>query len=216
MNQKSQAMPFSMPMYRTWVPERVRPWLYVLMAVCFQFSNGVYLGSLNEMRGITDFMNEDVQMCLYANLAGMAIWFPMLIRMKFRFTNQQLLYSAALVVGICNFLSMHCASIQLPWLMLICFISGIAKIQGTFECMSNVQLWITPTRDVSKFFPVLHVILLTAIEGGGFVAAYFSYHYTWEMMHVVIVGCMCFVLLVQMLCCRPFWWLLSHATANAA
>ncbi len=37
------------------------------------------------------FMIEDVMFLLYATLAGMAMWFPMLFRMKFRFTNQQLL-----------------------------------------------------------------------------------------------------------------------------
>lgn len=202
--QSSPPMPFVMPMYKEWVPKGIRPWLYILMAFCFQFSNGMYLGSLGEIRGATDLMSQDVLMCLYASLAGMAICFPMLIRMKFRFTNRQLLCTAAVVMAVCNLLTMHSPSIALPWLMLICFVSGIAKIQGTFECISNVQLWITPTRDVSRFFPVLHLVLLTAIEGGGFLAAWFCYHYTWEMMHVVTVGTMSLVLLVQLLCCRPF------------
>ena len=197
-------MVFAMPMYKKWVPKAIRPWVYVLMAVCFQLSNGVYLGSLSEIRGATGFMSEDVLMCMYANLAGMAIWFPMLVRMKFRFTNKQLLCTAAVTMGVCNLLTMNCPTIGLPLLMLICFISGIAKIQGTFECMSNIQLWITPTRDGSRFFPVLHIILLSAIEGGGFIAAWFSYHYVWEMMHIMTVGNMCFVLLVQLFCCRPF------------
>ncbi len=29
---------FSMPMFKTFVPESLRPWLYVLTAFCFQFS----------------------------------------------------------------------------------------------------------------------------------------------------------------------------------
>ena len=181
-------MGFSMPMMRRWVPRALQPWIYVLTAFCFQFSGGMYLGALDEIRGTTNFMIEDVMMLLYATLAGMAVWFPMLFKMKFRFTNQQLLCTSAIVIGICNLVTMHSQS--MPLLLVVCFIAGIAKIQGTFECMSNIQQWITPKRDFAVFFPVLHIILLTAIEGSGWLAAWMGHHLTWQMMHVFTVATM--------------------------
>ena len=39
-------MTFSMPMFRNWVPKRLRPWIYVICAFCVQFSGGMYLGAL--------------------------------------------------------------------------------------------------------------------------------------------------------------------------
>ena len=195
-------MGFAMPMMKDWVPRSVQPWLYVLSALCFQFSGGVYLGALEGIRGTTNFMIEDVMFLLYASLAGMAAYFPMLFRMKFRFTNQQLLCASAIVLAICNIVTMHSQS--MPVLIVACFIAGMAKIQGTFECMSNIQLWITPRRDFAVFFPVLHIILLTAIEGSGWLAAWFGHHFTWQMMHVFTVGTMSLVLLIQLICCRPF------------
>ena len=196
------SMDFSMPMMKGWVPRRIQPWLYVLTAFCFQFSGGVYLGGRDGIRSTTNFMIEDVLFLLYATLAGMAVYFPMLFRMKFRFTNQQLLCSSAIVLGVCNILTMYCQS--MPILTVVCFIAGMAKIQGTFECMSNIQLWITPRRDFAVFFPVLHIILLTAIEGSGWLAAWFGHHFTWQMMHVFTIGTMLFVLLTQIVFCRPF------------
>lgn len=195
-------MGFSMPMMKGWVPRRIQPWMYVLTALCFQFGGGIYLGALDGIRGTTNFMIEDVLFLLYATLAGMAVYFPMLFRMKFRFTNRQLLCGSAIVLGICNVLTMHCQS--MPVLTVVCFIAGMAKIQGTFECMSNIQLWITPRRDFAVFFPVLHIILLTAIEGSGWLAAWFGHHFTWQMMHVFTMGNMLFVLLTQAIFCRPF------------
>lgn len=195
-------MGFSMPMMKGWVPRHVQPWLYVLTALCFQFSGGIYLGALDGIRGTTNFMIEDILFLLYATLAGMAVYFPMLFRMKFRFTNKQLLCGSAIVLAICNVLTMHCQSMHV--LMIVCFIAGMAKIQGTFECMSNIQLWITPRRDFAVFFPVLHIILLTAIEGSGWLAAWFGHHFTWQMMHVFTIGTMSFVLLTQAIFCRPF------------
>ncbi len=94
-----------MPMFRSFVPGRIRPWIYVLMAFTFQFSGGLYLGTLNQMMGETSLMREDLQMCLYANLSGMAIYFPLLFRMKFRFTNKTLLCAAATGVLLCNLLA---------------------------------------------------------------------------------------------------------------
>ena len=197
-----QGMGFSMPMMKGWVPRRIQPWLYVLTAFCFQFGGGIYLGASEGIRGISDFMIEDMLFLMYATLAGMAVYFPMLFRMKFRFTNRQLLCGSAVILAACNVLTMRCQS--MPVLMAVCFIAGMAKIQGTFECMSNIQLWITPRRDFAVFFPVLHVILLTAIEGSGWLAAWFAHHFTWQMMHVFTIGTMMFVLLTQAICCRPF------------
>ena len=195
-------MGFCMPMMKRWVPRPLQPWIYVVTAFCFQFSGGLYLGALDEIRGTTQFKIEDVMMLLYATLAGMAVWFPMLFRMKFRFTNQQLLCTSAIVIGLCNVITMH--SYSMPLLLLVCFMAGIAKIQGTFECMSNIQNWITPKRDFAVFFPVLHLILLTAIEGGGWLAAWMGHHLTWQMMHVFTIATMSFVLLTQLVLCRPF------------
>ncbi len=197
-----QGSGFSMPMMKDWVPRRIQPWIYVLTAFCFQFSGGMYLGALDGIRGTTNLMLEDVLFLLYSTLAGMAVYFPMLFRMKFRFTNRQLLCGSAIILGICNLLTMHCQT--MPVLAVACFIAGMAKIQGTFECMSNIQIWITPKRDFAVFFPVLHIILLTAIEGSGWLAAWFGHHFTWQMMHVFTIATMSFVLLSQMLLCRPF------------
>ena len=159
MSGTAQPIPFSMPMFKSFVPERIRPWIYVFIAFTFQFSGGLYLGTLNQMMGETTLMREDLLMCLYANLAGMAIYFP-LFRMKFRFTNKTLLCGAATGVLLCNLVAPHITFLPLLWL--VCFIEGMCKIQGTFECMSNIQLWMSPTRDLDESDTRLYRILSDA------------------------------------------------------
>ena len=195
-------MPFAMPMYREWVPRRIQPWLYIVTVLCIQFSGGVYLGALEAVRGTTNLMIEDLLMLLYATLAGMAVWFPMLFRMKFRFSNRFLLITSAVVIAVCNFITMRTTNMAI--LLPLCFIAGIAKIQGTFDCMSYIQLWITPPRDFGVFFPVLHIVLLTAITGSAWLAAVVAFHFTWQMMHVLTIGTMCYVVLSQLVLCRPW------------
>ena len=195
-------MPFSMPMFRSFVPGRVRPWMYVFIAFTFQFSGGLYLGTLNQMMGETALMREDLLMCLYANLAGMAIYFPLLFRMKFRFTNKTLLCAAATGVLLCNLLAPHITFLPLLWL--VCFIEGMCKIQGTFECMSNIQLWMSPTRDFTVFFPVLHIIILGSMQLSDILATSLMYYYHWDYMQLFICGVMMVDLLLLTVCTRHF------------
>ena len=194
--------PFTMPMMRTFVPRRVQPWLYVVLAFTFQFSGGLYLGTLNQMIGETALMREDLLMCLYANLAGMAIWFPLLFRMKFRFTNKTLLSAAATGVMVCNLVAPHITVLPLLWA--VCFVEGICKIQGTFECMSNIQLWMTPKRDFTVFFPFLHIIILGSMQLSDLLATALMHHYHWSYMHLLMAGVMMVDLLVLTLCTRHF------------
>lgn len=194
-------MVFSMPMYHDWVPQWVRPWIYVVLAFCFQFSNGMYLGAMNNIVGERGIMREDVQMCLYSTLIGMALYFVILFRMKFRFTNKALLMTSAAVILLCQWLAT--LQLPLPVLWALCVVCGMAKIQGTFECMSIIQLWMTPKRDFGVFFPLLHIILLTSIEYTGYLSAWFAYDMHWTYMHYFVMLLMLLVLTVQALLTRP-------------
>ena len=194
--------PLVMPMFRSFVPRKMQPWIYLFIAVTFQLSGGVYLGALNHMIGGMAVMREDILMCMYANLAGMAIYFPLLFRMKFRFTNKTLLTSAALGVLLCNLIAPHITFLPLLWL--ICFIEGMCKIQGTFECMSNIQLWMTPKRDFTVFFPWLHIVILGSIQLSDLITTYLMFHYHWTYMNLFIAGLMLIVLLIQTTCIKHF------------
>lgn len=133
MSGTAQPMPFSMPMFRNFIPEQIRPWIYVFIAVTFQFSGGLYLGTLNQMMGETTLMREDFLMCLYANLAGMAIYFPLLFRVKFRFTNKTLLCGAATGVLLCNLIAPHITFLPLLWL-----IYASSKVCVRYKALLNV------------------------------------------------------------------------------
>ena len=191
-----------MPMFKEWVPAGVRPWLYVYLAFTFQLSSGVYLGSLNEMMGSMSLMREDILMCLYSGLCGLAFTFPILFRTKFRFTNRTLLLVSALGIAACNIAGMLVTSLPLLWLL--CFVAGCLKIQGTFECMSNIQLWMTPRRDFRVFFPLLHLWIMLSISVSDLLAVYFCYVSTWHAMAWLMGGVMLFNALWLGLCTRHF------------
>ena len=98
--------PFSMPMYRDWVPKQIRPWIYVLMLIMFQLTGCIYLGVVSQITGTTGLMRDDIMFIGICNVIGVNMPFPFLFRYKFRFTNRQLLLNAALVIIACNLLAL--------------------------------------------------------------------------------------------------------------
>lgn len=175
-----------MPMFRAGIPKPIRPWVYVIFAFLFQMSGGLYMGALSEIVSGRQLLREDVLMCLYCNLAGMTVYFPLLFRLKFHFSNKLLLLWAAAGLMLCQFLAPLAPN--LPCLWALCLLSGFCKIQGTFECMSVIQLWITPKRDFGVFFPVLHIFILGAMQVSDFLAAHIAYAWGWEYMHLLMAG----------------------------
>ena len=197
---------FSMPMFAKWVPLCLRPWIYVFMAFCFQFSNGMYLGAMNNIIGERGIMREDVQMCLYATLTGMAFYFPLLFRMKFRFSNKLLLMTAASVVLVCNFFTM--LPLPLPILWALCVLCGMAKIQGTFECMSSIQLWMTPKRDFTVFFPLLYSVVLGNMSLSPWIAEHLIYIYqSWQAINWLMAGIMFTIAIVLLFTTHNFMFM---------
>lgn len=192
-NYPPQNFSFQMPMYHSFIPKKIRPWTYVMFAFGFQLSGGMYMGALNEIIGGHSLMREDVLMCLYSNLAGMAVYFPLLFRMKFRFTNKTLLLASAFIIAFCNIITPYIETLPLLWA--VCFICGCAKLQGTFECMSNIQLWITPKRDFAVFFPVLQLIILCSIQISDLLTTWFVHHAHWQFMHLFVSAYMLIIAL---------------------
>ena len=99
--------PFRVPSFNGYIPRRLQPWIYLLFAFIFLMSGGIYGGAMSQVMGEYSLMREDVLMIIMFNVVGVAMPFPFLFKMKFHFTNRQLLLNAALVVAACNFLIMY-------------------------------------------------------------------------------------------------------------
>lgn len=179
-------IPTRVMLFRDWVPDLLRVILCLFFAVAFQFSGGIYLSSVSQMVGSLSLMQEDIMMAGYASFAGMTIIFPILFRLKFRFTSRSILMFVCPALIICNLITMSTDS--LPLLVITCFIAGMLRMWGTFEALSNVQLSLTPTRNFAVFFPVVYLIVLGSIQLSGLVTVYLGYWADWRYMHWFIIG----------------------------
>lgn len=195
--------PFAMPMMNGFVPRAIQPWIYLLFAFLFQLSSGTYGGAVAHIMGDTTMMREDVLMIVLCGVVGVNMPFPFLFRFKFRFTNRNLLFNAAVAIAACNILSTMTESI--PVLCFLSYVAGFFKLCGTFECMSNIQLWMTPKRDFAIFFPLLYCIVL----GNMSLSPWFTIHITYifqdyQTMQFIMAGIMFAVALLVRLLTHDF------------
>ena len=117
------------------VPTPVCIVISLICAMIFQFNGGVFLPTAYQMSSALGWIQEDVMMAGYASFIGMTIIFPILIRLKFRFTTRSILMTVCPILIICNIIAINVHN-QLI-LIITCFISGFFRMWGTFECFSN-------------------------------------------------------------------------------
>lgn len=193
--------PFDIPEVPDFIPRRFKPWLFLFFVLIVQFSGGVYLAAVSDMVGTTALMREDVLMAGYASLAGMALNFAVMFRIKFRYsTRTQLLASGAVLIT-ANVICAHTASV--PLLVVTCFVAGWFRMQATFACNSTIQLWLTPVRDMAIFFCYVYIVVDSAIQLSGILTIYTAFFSQWEYMHWIMTGLLALMMLMVMVLVRP-------------
>ena len=187
--------PFRVPSFNSYVPRRIQPWIYLTFAFIFLMSGGIYGGTMQNVMGEYSLMREDVMMIVMCNVVGVNMPFPMLFRLKFAFPNRRLLLNAALVIALCNFLIMFTDNVAI--MCVLGFIAGFFKLCGCFECMSTIQLWITPKRDFTIFFPVLYCLVLGNMFLSPWVTEHLVYVFQdWRVVNWLMIGLLLTVALV--------------------
>ena len=194
-------VPFSMPMFRAFVPDWLRPWIFVIFIIIIQMNGGWYLGALMNLSGSFSFTTEEVMMIGMCAVVGACVAFPFLFRFKFRFTNKQLLLFWFSVHIVCNVALLTLRSV--PLLCIFSFISGFSKLTNTFECASNVQLWVAPRRDFRLWFPFMYVMVFGNMALNAWLSVNIDYWFgSWKMMHWLMIGLMLVVWLAAFLLLR--------------
>ena len=202
--------PFAMPMIKSFIPKKLQPWLYLLCAVIFQMVNTVYMGSMQQMVGDLGIMREDVAFIFLCGVVGVAMPFPILFRLKFRYTNRQLeLFSVSgmiiciiLTLALVNFTDV---ALTLPLMCLLSYCCCFFKLMATFEVFSNIQLWMTPKRDFEIFFPLLYIVVLGDMSAGSWMSQQLTYYSgSWQAAQWFVIGMLLLVLLFMYTCTQPF------------
>lgn len=189
--------PFSIPAIKSFVPEKLKPWIIIFFVIIFQLSGGVYIAAVSEMTGSLALLQEDIMMAGYASLAGMSLTFAIMFRLKFRFSAKSAFLTCGIVIIAGNIICMNTGSV--PVLVGVSFVTGIFRMWATFECNSTIQLWLTPKRDLSVFFCYIYLLVQGCMQMSGLISVYTSFFTQWQYMHYLVIVLLCLVLVLTMI-----------------
>lgn len=188
--------PFAIPQIRSFIPEKVKPWLVIIGVLIVQLSGGVYLGAINEIVGSTQLLREDIMMAGQASLIGMAIYFTLMFRLKSAVRPKTTLSACLLVMITVNIACIYVTNV--PLLVGLCLVGGFFRMWATFEFNSTIQLWLTPKRDMSVFFCYIYLVVNGIINLSGImtsgIAEWVSWHYVHWAMTILLLLLYLFVL----------------------
>ena len=188
--------PFTIPAINNYIPEKLKPFIIILIVILFQFSGGIYLASLNQMVGETQLLPQDIMMAGFSSLVGMSLFFAIMLRFKMRFTTKFSFIVCSIGLILANLICLYTQNLVI--LIAVCFFAGILKMWATFECNSTIQLWITPKRDFAIFFCYVYILVQGVIQLSGSTAIYLEYLINWEFMHWFVIGSLLFILLLTL------------------
>lgn len=152
------------------------------------------MSAVTQMAGSSAWLNEDIMMAGYASLIGMTMLFPVQFMVMFRFENRTVLIVSTVVLMIGTIICMY--SKNVPIVVLTSYICGVFKMAATFFCISNIQLCITPTRDLAYFYPFLYTIILSCIQLSGIATGNSIWAWNWQAMHMAMVGVLALALVL--------------------
>lgn len=187
--------------FKDFVPDKLRFIVLLVTAIAFQFTSFIYLTNLNEVVGGKALSTEDAKLISSASFIGMTMIFPILFRIKFRFMSKHILLTVCAVLIVMNLLSIYVDNLLV--LLLASFVTGAFRMIGTFECLSTIQLVITPKRDFTVFFSVVYLIVLGAIQMSGLLTAEVSYLYNWSYMPTLMISVLLVVMTLLFVLMRP-------------
>ena len=188
---------FSIPQIR-FIPERLKPWLLIFFIIAFNCTGGVYLATVADMVGTTQFMQEDIMMAGYASLVGMALFFAIMFRLKWAVRPKTALGCCILVLVGANLICMCTDCV--PILVSTCLVAGFFRMWAIYECNSTIQLWITPKRDMSIWFCYIYLMVNVTIQLTGISALSFSVWMSWHYMYWFIIGVLLVMYLIVIIC----------------
>lgn len=190
--------PFKIPAINDFIPEKVKPWIFVLFVVIFQFAGGgIYLATLNESVGDRALMKQDITMAGFASMTGMCLVFTIMLRLKMRIITKHTFITCVIGLIACNIICLYTNNVLV--LVAACFVAGIFRMWATFECNSTIQLWITPTRDMPIFFSYVYLLVNSIILLGGSTDIYIAIFANVNYINYIVIGLLLSLLLIVFL-----------------
>lgn len=180
--------------FKDFVPHPLRFLTLLCTVLIFQLSASVYIPDIGAMSGATSLTEEDLKLLSSVSMIGLSVIFPVLFRLKFHFTSKTILTTCSFVILVCSIVLI--STMNMPILIVASFFLGMFRMIATFECMSSMQLVVTPKRDMKVFFCFVYTIVLGTMQLQWVIASHLEHAFDWRHIYLFIIAAHAALILV--------------------
>ncbi len=186
--------------FRKWVPT----WLQLVSAYVIliptMLINGAYTGSSLDISGFLGVLTEDINMAYYAASAGMAVGYPLIVKIRPIVTTKTILLCDLILQAV---LSMICASTQHIEVITLCsFFIGFLKAFVLLEIMTILMPVLSPGNKRSQFYALFYPVSIGLGQASLALTSRLAYLYQWQFMYYFMVGLLLLAILFVLVCFR--------------
>lgn len=188
---------YKLGLFHDWVPKPVQLLLIIILTVPILGISGIYNTNIGDMLGSQGMLTEDLMMASYASAIGMAIVFPLALRMKQFFRTRHILM---VTLSSLILLSYICATTDHAWILVGAnTLMGMLKAFAMMEVILPIMFIISPTGDRPKFYAVFYPLSIALAQVFSYYATKLSFEYSWHTIYYYSIAILLFCLLMVLL-----------------
>ena len=188
--------------FKNFVPDPIRFWVMILISLIYLLSGAAHMASMSYQVNGLSLLQEDTIMIGYMAFIGMNVSFPMLFRLRFRFTTRSILLVSTAIIICC-----HIATVQTDNVWILCivnFIAGFFRMLAVFEAMVCIQLIVAPTRNYAMFYSIVFLTVQGSSQLFSPIVADIIHAYSWQYLQSLIILFLFFTLLLVVFLVRHY------------
>ena len=156
------------------------------------------MGNIGQMMSSTGIVSEFFLLGNFAGTIGMALYIPMIMRIKMRFRSKELMITALLTMAI--MITVIATTTSGVVIVGASLIFGVAKMVGMIEVLLPVQFILSRNGEKNRFYAIFYPAALILGQFGGITASIFSQSLSWQGIHFYAAA----TLLIMALVCVVF------------
>ncbi|WP_128330613.1 MFS transporter [Apibacter sp. HY039] len=158
---------------------------YTIMAP-IMLINGAYTGSSIDISGSLGVMSEDINMAYFSTSAGMAIAYPLIIKLRPVITVKNVLLFTLLFQII---LSIICAETDKMIIIAVCsFFIGFFKAFALLEIILILMPMLSPDNKRGLFYAKFYPVTLALSQLSMILTSELAYRYNWQHMYYFMIA----------------------------
>lgn len=188
---------YKLGLFHDWVPKPLQLLLIILLTIPILGISGIYSTNIGDMMGSQGMLTEDLMMASYASAIGMALVFPLALRVKQYFRSRHIFIVS---FSILILLSYICATTDHAWVLIGAnTIMGMVKAFAMMEVVLPIMFIISPTGDRPKFYSVFYPISIALAQISSYYATKLSFEYSWHYVYYYTIAILLVCLLLVLI-----------------